>query len=41
MPKGDKLLKKPNQKPTSQVSPHNDNKYNQKNLLFEPKKVRS
>jgi len=32
----DYLFKKPNRKPTSQVSPHQDRKYNQSSKLFEP-----
>jgi len=35
----DYLFKKPNQKPTSQVSPHQDKKYSEKTKLFEPKPV--
>jgi hypothetical protein len=35
----DYLFKKPNQKPTSQVSPHQDRKYDEKSKLFEPKPV--
>lgn len=35
----DYLFKKPNRKPTSQVSPHQDKKYNEGSKLFEPKPI--